>query len=43
MIGIQQADKNLTIWECCQYLIKTIENKGEFETAKLINIGIWAS
>lgn len=30
------TDKNLTIWECCQYLIKTIENKGEFETAKLM-------
>ena len=30
------TDKNLTIWECCQYLIKTMENKGEFETAKLI-------
>jgi putative DNA methylase len=30
------TDKNLTIWECCQYLIKTMEDKGEFETAKLV-------
>lgn len=30
------TDKSLTIWECCQYLIKTMEDKGEFETAKLV-------
>lgn len=30
------TDKNLTIWECCQHLIKTMEDKGEFETAKLM-------
>lgn len=30
------TDKRLTIWECCQYLIKCLENKGELETAKLI-------
>ncbi len=31
-----KTDKSLTIWECCQHLIKTMENKGEFETAKLM-------
>lgn len=30
------TDKNLTIWECCQYLIKTLEHEGEFEAAKLL-------
>jgi len=30
------TDKNLTIWECCQYLIKTMENEGEYEAAKLM-------
>lgn len=29
-------DTNLTIWECCQYLIRRMENKGEFEAAKLM-------
>lgn len=31
------ADKNITIWECCQYIIRRRENKGEFEAAKLMN------
>ena len=29
-------DTNVTIWECCQYLIRRMENKGEFEAAKLM-------
>ena len=29
-------DKNITIWECCQYLIRRMENKGEYEAAKLM-------
>ena len=29
-------DKNVTIWECCQYLIRRMENMGEFEAAKLM-------
>ncbi len=33
-----KKDKRLTVWECCQYLIKCLENKGEFETSKLIKI-----
>ena len=29
-------DKTVTIWECCQYLIRRMENKGEYEAAKLM-------
>lgn len=29
-------DKIVTIWECCQYLIRRMENKGEYEAAKLM-------
>ena len=29
-------DTNVTIWECCQYLIRRMENRGEFEAAKLM-------
>ena len=26
----------VTIWECCQYLIRRLENRGEAEAAKLM-------
>ena len=29
-------DKTVTIWECCQYLCRRLENRGEFEAAKLM-------
>ena len=29
-------DSRVTIWECCQYLIRRLENRGEFEAAKLM-------
>ena len=29
-------DSHVTIWECCQYLIRRMENRGEFEAAKLM-------
>ncbi|MDA8675489.1 DUF1156 domain-containing protein [Alphaproteobacteria bacterium] len=29
-------DNRVTIWECCQYLIRRMENKGEYEAAKLM-------
>ena len=31
-----ETDKHLTIWECCQYLIRTLENDGEDEAAQLL-------
>ncbi len=35
--GWDPADDNrVTIWECCQYLIRRLENRGEFEAAKLM-------
>ena len=30
------TDTHLTIWECCQYLIRTLENEGEFAAAVLL-------
>lgn len=30
------ADSRVTIWECCQYLIRRLENRGEAEAAKLM-------
>ncbi len=30
-----EGDKHLTIWECCQYLIRTLEKDGEDEAATL--------
>ena len=30
------TDMHVTIWECCQHLICRMENKGEFEAAKLM-------
>jgi putative DNA methylase len=29
-------DTHLTIWECCQYLIRTLENDGEYAAAELL-------
>ena len=29
-------DDRITVWECLQYLIRRMENKGEFEAAKLM-------
>ena len=29
-------DSRVTIWECCQYLIRRLENRGEFEAATLM-------
>lgn len=29
-------DNRVTIWECCQYLIRRMENRGEYEAAKLM-------
>jgi putative DNA methylase len=29
-------DRHLTIWECCQHLIRHLETKGEFEAAVLL-------
>ena len=31
-----EADSHLTIWECCQYLIRTLENDGEYAAAELL-------
>lgn len=31
-----ETDKHLTIWECCQYLIRTLEKNGEYEAALLL-------
>lgn len=31
-----ETDKHLTIWECCQYLIRTLEKDGEYEAALLL-------
>lgn len=31
-----EIDNHLTHWECCQYLIKSLENEGEFEAAVLM-------
>lgn len=31
-----ETDTHLTIWECCQYLIRTLENEGEYEAAVLL-------
>ncbi|MHB1423644.1 MAG: REP-associated tyrosine transposase [Gemmataceae bacterium] len=31
------ADKRLTVWETAQYLIRTLEQKGEMEAAALLN------
>ena len=30
------TDAHLTVWECCQYLIRALENKGEREAAVLL-------
>ena len=30
-----ETDKHLTIWECCQYLIRTLEKEGEDKAATL--------
>ena len=30
------ADEHLTIWECCQHLIRTLENDGELAAARLL-------
>lgn len=30
------TDPHLTVWECCQYLIHTLENKGEYDAAVLL-------
>lgn len=29
-------DQHLTIWECCQYLIRALETKGEYDAAMLL-------
>ncbi|UWQ08741.1 DUF1156 domain-containing protein [Aliiroseovarius crassostreae] len=31
-----EEDTHLTIWECCQYLIRTLENDGEYAAAELL-------
>lgn len=31
-----EEDTHLTIWECCQYLIRTLENEGEYAAAELL-------
>ncbi|QZD88669.1 DUF1156 domain-containing protein [Qipengyuania aurantiaca] len=31
-----ETDPHLTVWECCQHLIKALENKGEYEAAILL-------
>lgn len=31
-----ETDVHLTIWECCQYLIRTLETEGEVEAAYLL-------
>lgn len=31
-----ETDKHLTIWECCQYLIRALEKDGEYEAALLL-------
>ena len=31
-----ETDTHLTHWECCQYLIRALENEGEFEAAVLM-------
>lgn len=31
-----ESDTHLTHWECCQYLIRTLENDGELEAAVLV-------
>jgi len=31
-----ENEKHLTIWECCQYLIRTLETRGEHEAAVLL-------
>jgi putative DNA methylase len=31
-----ETDSHLTHWECCQYLIRALENDGEFEAAVLM-------
>ena len=30
------ANRNLTVWECCQYLIRELEHSGELATARLL-------
>ena len=30
------TDTHLTVWECCQYLIHSMENEGEYAAAVLI-------
>lgn len=30
------ADKHLTVWECCQHVVRALENGGEYEAALLI-------
>ena len=30
------TDTHLTVWECCQFLIRTLESEGEFEAAMLL-------
>lgn len=30
------TDTHLTVWECCQHLIRTLETKGEYEAAVLL-------
>ena len=30
------ADRHLTVWECCQYLIRTLEENGEHDAAMLM-------
>ncbi len=31
-----ETDDHLTIWECCQHLIRTLENDGEYAAAELL-------
>ena len=31
-----KTDTHLTVWECCQYLIRTLENDGEHQAAVLL-------